>query len=49
MKIKDEKQDKKAGTYNISKDETSGGSGSGSGQSFWDKLLQTILPKGGGR
>lgn len=35
--------------YNQSKDETSNGGSSGSGQSFWDRLLQALLPRGGGR
>ena len=34
-----------AGTYNVSKDETSGSSG----RSFWDKLLEVIYKNGGGR
>ncbi len=45
-RVKDLLEKKKAGTYNVSKDETSGG---GSGKSFWQKLLETIYKNGGGR
>ena len=39
--IEDKKEDKTAGTYNQSKDECSGGSGSGSGDGlpWWAKIL----------
>ena len=43
-KIEDVKENKTTGTYNISKDENSGGGNGGSGSWFWD-LINKLYPR----
>ena len=40
---------KKSGNYNQTKDETSNSGGSSNKKSFWEKLIETLYPMGGGR